>query len=330
MVVINDIHVGSTRIAGTTPVSSLALKHYILDSFSNFMSSIDEDVIIVGDLFDQWSVSLKDVLGVYEILHAFLLKGHKLIAVAANHDLSTDSSKFGSLQFLMALLANHKNLQFVIGEGAWVGEGMYCVPHMPNQDSFDLELSRVPECEVLFLHANLDNGFAAQADHSLNVSREQLAKLPANLVYFGHEHHARQLGKAFVGGVQWPTSVSDCLDKKDKYAYRLEGTTLTPIKTWDASNYVEMDWRSPAACKTQFIRFVGECDAEEAADMANVISAYRRTSEAFVVANAVSVSNQTDINKLTSLEEVNKFNVLDALRSYLSEEEVAILEKLNA
>lgn len=330
MLVINDLHVSATRVAGTTPTSAADLKKFTLDSFESFMSGANESVLIAGDLFDVWQASLSDVLRTYRILKAWLTKGHKLVVMAANHDLSTDSSKFGSLQFLMALLSDEPNVQFVIHAGAWVAEGMYCVPHVANSDLFDMELAKVPECEVLFLHANLDNPWACSSDHSLNVTREQLDRLPAKLVYLGHEHHARRLGKAFVGGVQWPTSVSDCLDKKDKFAYRIIGSAVEPIMTWDASGYEEIDWRNPAPSTAQFIRFTGHCTPAEAAAMADTIARYRKDSDAFVITNAVRVGDDTEGDELVldSLEAINNFNVMAALRDYLTAEDMAILESL--
>lgn len=330
MLIINDLHISATRVAGATPASAAALKKFTLASFEAFMVEADEPVLIAGDLFDVWLPSLSDTWKTYTILKDWAQKGHKLTVMAANHDLSTDSSKFGGLEFLAKLFKDHPNVQFVIGTGAWVAEGVYCVPHVPNQDIFDVELAKVPECEVLFLHANLDNNFAAQADHSLNVSREQLDKLPAKLVYFGHEHHARQVGKAFVGGVQWPTSISDCLDKKDKFAYRLVGSKLEPVKTWDAANYAELDWRNPEPSEAQFVRFSGHCKPEEAADMADTIARYRQWSQAFVVTNAVKVGEDTEGNELAlnSLEAISKFNVMEALRDHLAPEEFKVLENL--
>lgn len=330
MIFINDTHISANRVAGATPASALALKKYSLDSFEEFLTTVNEDTLIAGDLFDTWQASLSDVLRTYQILNAWLLKGHRLTVMAANHDLSTDSSKLGSLQFLMALFGSHPNVAFVIGQGAWVAEGVYCVPHVHNQDEFNLQLSRVPECEVLVLHANLDSPFVVHSDHSLGVSRAQLDNLPAKAVYFAHEHHQRTLGKAFVGGVQWPTSVSDCLDKKDKFAYRIVGSSFEPIKTWDKSNYAEVDWREPTQSDAQFIRIVGHCKPEEAHDMANVVARYRKDSDAFVVSNAVRVGDDTAAEEmnLASLEAVRAFDVLGALKQHLTPAEVAILEKL--
>ena len=330
MLIINDVHLEAARSAGTTPASAKALKDYSLKSFTSFLKSADEDLIIVGDLMDTWQVGLSAVLEVYKAFDEWLLKGHKLIVQAANHDLSTDSSRYGSLQFLMALFDSHPNVQFVINEGAWVGEGMYCVPHLRNQDVFEMELAKVPECEVLFLHANLDNGFAAQSDNSLNVSREQLEELPAKLVYFGHEHHARKVGKAFVGGVQWPTSVSDCLDKKDKFAYRLAGTELIPIKTWDSSDFIDMPWNAITETSAKFIRISGTAKPEEASAATEAVANLRRTSQAFVITNAVQVGTDEELQKasLKSLEAVQAFDVMAALKEVLTKEEYAVIEKL--
>lgn len=330
MLIINDVHLDAGRSAGTTPASAKALKDYTLKSFTSFLKTVDEDLIIVGDLMDTWQIGLSTVLVVYKAFEEWLLKGHKLIVQAANHDLSTDSSRYGSLQFLMALLDSHHNVQFVINEGAWVGEGMYCVPHLRNQDMFEMELAKVPECEVLFLHANLDNGFAAQSDNSLNVSREQLEELPAKLVYFGHEHHARKLGKAFVGGVQWPTSVSDCLDRKDKFAYRLTGTELTPIKTWDSTDFIDMPWNAITETSAKFIRISGTAKPEEATAATEAVANLRRTSQAFVITNAVQVGTDEELQKasLQSLEAVQAFDVMAALKEVLTTEEYAVIEKL--
>jgi len=328
--ILNDIHVGTNRGAGTTPASAAALKQFTLNNLAQFMAGTEEDVIIVGDTFDAWQVPLTDVLKTYEIFKEFLGRGHRLVIQAANHDLSTDSTKLGSLQFLMELLKGYTNLQFVISEGAWVGKDMYCVPHVRNQDVFEMELAKVPECEVLFLHANLDNGFAAQSDNSLNVSREQLEELPAKLVYFGHEHHARKFGKAFVGGVQWPTSVSDCLDKKDKFAYRLTGTELIPIKTWDSSDFTDMPWNAITETSAKFIRISGTAKPEEATAATEAVANLRRTSQAFVITNAVQVGTDEELQKasLQSLEAVQAFDVMAALKEVLTTEEYAVIEKL--
>ena len=66
--------------------------------------------------------------------------------------------------------------------------------------------------------------------------------------------------------------------------------------------------------------------------MADTIARYRKTSEAFVVTNAVKVGSDTEGAELAldSLEAINKFNVMEALRDYLTKDEFETLENLNA
>ena len=167
----------------------------------------------------------------------------------------------------------------------------------------------------------------------MNISREQCEKLPADVIFFAHEHYYREemRGKVFIAGNQFASSVSDCLHKTDKFMTRL-GDKPERLMTWAKEGYEEIDWRNPAPSTAQFIRFVGHCKPDEAAEMANVIAAYRRSSDAFVITNAVKVGEDTEGAELelASLEAINKFSVMDALKEYLSVEDVKILENLNA
>lgn len=332
MIVIHDLHLGVQRSAGTTPVSAGVLTVWMQEQFEKILGRTDEDLVILGDLFDTYQVPLRTVLATYTSLSDWLRKGHNLCLIPGNHDLSTDSSKLSSFQFLAQLLLDHPNVQYVTG-GRFITDDIYAIPHVPNQDLFDMELAKVPKCKYLLVHANYDNDFAKEADHSLNMSAEQCQAAPADVIFFAHEHYYREdlRGKVFIAGNQFPSSVSDCLHKTDKFMTRLADKPER-IVTWAKEGYAEIDWRNPAASDAQFIRFIGHCKPEEAADMANVIAGYRKSSEAFVVTNAVKVSddNEGDSLKLDSLEAISKFSVMDALKDYLSEAEVEILENLDA
>lgn len=332
MIVIHDLHLGVQRSAGTTPASASVLTVWMQEQFEKILGRTDEDLVILGDLFDTYQVPLRTVLATYTSLLDWLRKGHNLCLIPGNHDLSTDSSKLSSFQFLSQLLLDHPNVKYISG-GGYVTEDVYAISHVPNQDLFDMELAKVPKCKYLLLHCNYDNNFAKESDHSLNISEEQCGKLPVEFVFFAHEHYYREelRGKVFIAGNQFPSSVSDCLHKDDKFMTRL-GDKPERIMTWDKAGYAEIDWRNPAESDAMFIRFVGHCKAEEAADMANVIAAYRRSSEAFVITNAVKVGSDTEGAELelASLEAINKFNVMDALKEYLSVEDVNILESLDA
>lgn len=330
MIVLNDLHQGVNRSGGTTPASAAAMKLWQKTAFADFLNTVDEDLLIAGDLFDGFLVPNSDLLSAFQALSTWLTKGHKLIAMRGNHDASNDSSKLSSFDLLGELLADSSQVSFV-SEPQLFG-GVYCVPHLLNQDVIDMALTKVPECTFVVLHCNVDNNFAKESDHSLNISREQLDALPAKTVYVAHEHHKRKLGKAFIGGNQWPTSVSDCLDGEDKFAYRLnEDGTITPIKVWDKSNYAEMDWRNPVKdSAAQFVRFVGTAKPGEAAEMSTAIARYRKDSEAFVITNAVRVGEDEEMATLTlnSHEAIKSFDVMEAVKKLLTEDENKILESL--
>ena len=332
MIVIHDLHLGVQRSAGTTPASASVLTVWMQEQFEKILGRTDEDLVILGDLFDTYQVPLRTVLATYTSLSDWLRKGHKLCLIPGNHDLSTDSSKLSSFQFLAQLLLDQPNVTYHSG-GGFIADDVYAISHVTNQDLFDMELAKVPKCKYLLLHCNYDNNFAKAADHSLNISREQCEKLPADVVFFAHEHYYREelRGKVFIAGNQFPSSVSDCLHKTDKFMTRLADKPER-IMTWAKEGYAEIDWRNPEASDAQFIRFVGHCKPDEAAGMANVIAAYRRRSDAFVITNAVKVGEDTEGAELelASLEAINKFNVMDALKEYLSVEDVKILESLNA
>ena len=332
MIVIHDLHLGVQRSAGTTPASATALTVWMQQQFDSILDRVNEDLVILGDLFDTYQVSLRTVLATYTSLSDWLRKGHNLCLIPGNHDLSTDSSKLSSFQFLAQLLLEHPNVTYHSG-GGFIADGVYAISHVTNQDLIDMELAKVPKCKYLLLHCNYDNNFAKASDHSLNISREQCENLPADVVFFAHEHYYREelRGKVFIAGNQFPSSVSDCLHKTDKFMTRLADKPER-LMTWAKKGYAEIDWRLPEESDAQFIRFVGHCKPDEAAEMANVIAAYRRSSDAFVITNAVKVGEDTEGAELelASLEAINKFNVMDALKEYLSVEDVKILESLNA
>lgn len=332
MIVIHDLHLGVQRSAGTTPASASVLTVWMQEQFEKILGRTDEDLVILGDLFDTYQVPLRTVLATYTSLSDWLRKGHNLCLIPGNHDLSTDSSKLSSFQFLAQLLLDHPNVQYVTS-GRFITDDIYAIPHVPNQDLFDMELAKVPKCKYLIVHCNYDNNFAAQSDHSLNLTQEVAESLPVDYIFFAHEHYYREelKGKVFISGNQFPTSISDCLHREDKFMTRL-GDKPHRIQTWDASNYVELDWRNPVPTEAQFVRFVGHCKPEEAADMADVVARYRKSSDAFVVSNAIRVGEDSEGEqvKLDSLEAITKFNVMEALKDYLTKEEVQILEKLDA
>lgn len=332
MIILNDNHIGTLRSAGTTPKSALALREFLIAQLDSCLIKIDEDLIILGDLFDTHTIPLSDWLKVYDLLNTWLLRGHRLYLVAGNHDLNTDSSKVSHLQLLGRLLSGNSKVTYVEGH-CKVNDDVYIISHVPNQDLLDYELTLVPKCKYLLVHANYDNDFAKEADHSLNISRDQIAKLPVDTVFFAHEHYYREdmRGKVFVGGNQFPASVSDCLHRDMKCMHRLGDKGIERIETWSAQDYSEIIWNAPHETTARFIRFIGQCSPEESVGMMESVARYRRNSEAFIVSNAVKVVDPDAEDQgieINSVERVRSFDIMEALKRHLDEDEYKIIESL--
>jgi DNA repair exonuclease SbcCD nuclease subunit len=324
LTVINDLHIGTNRSAGTTPASAYALRNYILSEYANLLP--DTDVLINGDLFDTFAIPTEDLLKAYMITCSWLGKGFKLWLSIGNHDLSKDSSKLSSFHLFSKLLANRFPEQVFMVDKPIEFEYGYIIPHVLNQDLLDAELLKVPKCATLFLHCNYENNFATQSDHSLNITKDQVDALQVDEVVIAHEHQKRKIGKVSIPGNQVATSISDWLNCNGKFYWK-----NSELVQWSGrKDYAELDWRNPQDTDARFIRFVGHAKPEEAADMASVVAAYRRQSDAFIVSNAITVGENADLAdlNLASLETLKAFDVMGALKEYLTEDEYKKVSEL--
>lgn len=349
MLIINDVHVGFNRVGGTTPASRETLRNYLLDSLSGLIEGTSEsETMVLGDLFDDFDVSNRDLVAAYAVFEHYLSKGKKLILVAGNHDHSPRAEKVSAFQVLCRILRDsfHDQVTLVMID-AWasIGDNGYVLAHCSNQETFDQRLTELlKEMEfggTLFLHANFDNNFTLQSDHSLNVSREMAARFHAQGVklVFAHEHQARTEmdGEVVVLGNQWPTSVSDCLNNPggEKYAHTWDGETLTKIRTWEAADprwgFANIDWQEIGnrAALTGFIRVTGTATSDQSSAVVNAIAELRRTSPAFVITNAVKVDGIGDIEKLPEqFEAARSFDVLNFIGQHMDQDQMKLIEEL--
>lgn len=358
MLVLNDSHMGAVRTAGTTHASRLGIQNYLQTSLVTILEDHeDKDVALNGDLFDTFDVETSQLLQVYMTFDGWLRRtGKKLHLVRGNHDISKNSTKTSSFAFLCSLLKNAfpEQVFVYIDELAQVEEVIWVIPHCVNQDLFELELGKALEVATpgfLLLHANCDNNFAVEADHSLNVSDEwvrKLIKFGWTLV-FAHEHQRRDLhaGQVRIMGNQWPTSVADCLShgeaQKDgkKYAHVFQSTvdeasgnytmSMKPVQTWDREgDYTEVNWRELTLTDHRFIRVTGDAKSDEAADVINAIHRFRLASQAFVITNSVKIEGVAGINDMASLTEdrLQAVNVRQALLDELTADERKVVNEL--
>lgn len=324
--VLNDLHLGVNRSAGTTAASKLALKQDMLVQFKALLPT--SDLMILGDLFDSYEVPLADMLDVFNVLREWCAKGYDLYLVPGNHDLSKTSTTLSSFQFLCALMATFSNTK-VIDKPAMTPYG-YVIPHLPNQTVFDLALANVPECDFLFLHCNYNNFFATQSDHSLNLSKEQATECKAKCIIIAHEHNTKVEGKVVLPGCQIASSVSDWQSARGKSYLEIGATSynLVAHRARD-TDYGEVDWRQLDDTTYPFMRIIGTAKTTEAAIVVNAIAKFRAKSTAFVISNAVQIESDEALGGFSeALESAQGFDVWNALSVVLSEPEMAILKEL--
>lgn len=332
LTVLNDGHCGAIRGAGTTDASRWALRKHLLQGLKNLLPDTG-DLLYLGDLFDTNNVPVADVLHVYLIFDEWLTSHPtaKLYNAAGNHDESKTSNVLSSFQFLGALLTRRFPDRYIHIEkaGKTIPYG-YVIPHIRNQDLFDHELTKVPQCQTLFLHCNYDNNFAVQSDQSLNLSPSQVEALPVDNVVIAHEHHHRKVGKVWIPGNQVASSVSDWLPKVDKFCVTVSklGLQFKAVAV-RADEYIDMDFSQLEETDKKFIRVSGKAEPEQVNAIMTKVNKLRAAVDAFVIANAVTVASDEGLSEVFSsnLESLQRFSVIDALRKILTPAEMVIVEK---
>lgn len=352
ILVLNDVHLGVQRMAGTTPASQVELQDYLQGVFVETINNHkDKDLLIAGDLFDGFSVDVNTVLVCYLNLSNWLTRtGNKLILMAGNHDIGKRSDRLSSFDLLANLLADRFYEQVeVVRDELFTHEGVvHVIPHCMNQDLFNMELEKALKLPngFLILHANVDNGFAENSDHSLNVDAEWLTRLSKkHTILFAHEHQHRQVNygykQVFVMGNQWPSSISDCLAHGEaqkngrKFAHVLhalsDDLTVETIQTWYRDqDYVQMDWTNLQDTTARFIRITGQASATQASDVISAVAKYRQNSPAFVVSNGVVIESVAGLEEIgeVNFEKIKSFDVLSALMELLDEKEQETVKEL--
>lgn len=352
--VLNDHHIGVERAGGTTISSAEALRSFALSKHTDCMNLARKvgakRVIVNGDLSDTYSIALSQALELYVATHEFLQMNTDIEVVWAlgNHDLSKDSSKLGTVAFIGALLRTLHPGQFIlVDRPTALDPETYVIPHLVNQGAFDAALEQIPDgTKWVYLHCNYDNAFAGQADHSLNLAREQAKEITRTgaRIILGHEHQGRELmsGKVIIVGNQFPTSVADCLSHGDaqrdgqKRAIVVDGDQWESVTTWtpdDAEGwFARIDWKELKDVQEEgrgFIRVEGEAAAGQSTDAIKAIAAFRSKAVSFVITNAVRTEQVDGLADLaTSIEDIKSVNVIDMLMEYLSPEQRDVILKL--
>jgi len=338
---VNDTHIAANRRSGTTPDSAQQLRARTLRNFQDLlMAHTDKDVIHAGDILDDFDVPNADMVGLYNVLSQWLqASGRKFVALRANHDWHPSATRLSSWDLLFNILhAQYPDqVVLVLDKLTRIQDNVYGLGHVGNQDLFDLQLEAAMALEnaVLIAHANFDNDFVADSDHSLLITRKWAEAFVArgNRLYCGHEHQKSSHfdGKVVMLGSQDATSIADCLGNEAKFAHILDDdASLTPIQTMEVSKeFIRVDWTDLGTVGDQpFVRIEGHAKASQAADVVSAIARYRSKSDALVIANAVKVEGVNNIEGFggVSLDDIQRFNVRDALMEMFTEEERKVLE----
>ncbi len=334
--VTTDYHVAVKRVGGTTPLSQEHLRQYIRAALAHQLD--DNDHLIAGDLFSDFTVDTYELVETYKIFSTWLAAyGRKLALVRGNHDFSIRGMALSSFDLLSTILTDQFPQQVTIASDVTCWKQFILVPHLPNNETLSAEMAKLSGVtgRVVVFHANVNNFFAAEAQHSLNVTIEQVEDLVSrnNLVIFGHEHQYRSLvnGRCLVLGNTVPSSISDVLGSPFKYSATVTGTDYELKTTWSREGYyLEVDWRQIEGAGADFIRVTGEATSLEAAEVIKAISNYRQTSDAFVITNAVKVAGHDLSGEMAaeSVENLKAFDVVGAIMAELTEQEQVVVKEL--
>lgn len=341
MKVINDVHIGTSRKAGTTPATQEALRSFLHQGFRDLLCG-DDHIVINGDLFDSFEVESREVVETFVSIADYLHGGsNKITLIAGNHDYNPRGGKLSSFHLLCHFLRSQFPDQVTVIDHtvgfSRVAERVWAIPHMPNQDLFNMEVEKAIAGEggVLLVHCNVMSHYCDHSDHSLNLSELQVDALIAAgwRIVAGHEHQysTRRNGRVLVSGNQICTSVSDCLNCDAKGYVRIENGVDEWVKLGNL-NFAEVDWQSEVLPDEQFLRVTGTATAEQAADVVARVAAIRRASSAFVIGNAVKVEGMPEFDDLSeaSFEDVKQVDVLSLLLEELSEDEQKAVKGLLA
>lgn len=354
--ILNDLHIGFKREAGTTPTSQELLRSWLLNNIKEQVNKESQALLVAGDLFDKFTVDSRDLLDTFRLLGDFLNRGDaRLILVAGNHDNSPKAEKVSSFTLLAEFLTANPNwsdrvtvLDVNGSTVVWSTREciVWAIAHCENQAAFDEKLrnafgvlsARPDGPRYLVVHANYDNGFAEEADHSLNLSEEQARCFTDSgiTILVAHEHQYREAlsGKVVVMGNQFPTSISDCLRNDDKKSFVIQGDgSLAHEVVWsstqDAGGFAEIDWQDLEYPDQDFIRVVGHATAAQASDVVNTVAEFRKRHPGFIVTNSVKVDGIAAVESMPeSFEAASAFDVMDFIRDQLEPAEMDKVLKL--
>lgn len=324
--VISDIHLQPDRQGGTTVESRAQLERGLFIKLQELIEGIKPDrVIVVGDLFAKWTVSSATFRELWWTVTSY---GIDWVILRGNHDSKSDhDNNISSLELLDAVTDDR--IKVVFSSPEKIGD-YYFIPHSVTQENFEACLRSIPEdVKFVFLHANWDNSFAAESEHSLNLTREQAKEITDRgiTIIMGHEHsHNTHLdSRVIVMGCTWPTSISDC-EGGDKYCLVIEEENrIAKHLTWTKEKFSEIhidDIGTMSEVQApEFIKVTGECVPAEAAEIVRKVRKLRSDvgKTTYVVKNGVSVIRPEKESTALTADNISAFDLFDIFFGYVPE-----------
>lgn len=313
---IGDVHFGK-RFPYTTLKTAITFDQNRELLFNRL--TLNESVIQLGDLFDEFSVNDLTLVQGYQAANrcVSLLPG--------NHDLSKNTDKDSAL----LLLQKHFGCGVVNEMYGTVTQGMtefFLLPHQHTQPLFEERLKFLCDLiqkkeskarfNVLCLHCNFGAHTGPEADNYLSPAMaKELLAAGFHLIVSGHEHNFRNPmpGVVMLGSIL-PMSFGE-MEQKYVMDYDTQAGTYDLTPSWSTSGYCRVSWGELLAeeCSTwnnyQFLEIVGDLEVDNAVKVNRQVSAILRSCD-----NIIAVKNNTVLHKQShKIDEASKANWMDTL-----------------
>ena len=326
LTIFTDPHLGTARQAHTTRESSAQLQLSLYHQAMSIVSTAENPVICVGDLFDK-SFNKEEV-----IVQGYNVASACWMTLAGNHDETNREGSVTSLRAIRDMGAPVCAAPNLTDPYFDCFESIYMVPHHASQEVFEVAMRdaaahaaqhRDGLASYLFLHCNY-NFDLATTDNTLNLTRHLAQELIGSFdyIFIGHEHNSSTDlgGQVVVLGNTHPTSFHDV---GDKFIYHLELDTaeLTKELVWSEKDHyreIKIGGEIPDLAGVQFVDVVGVDSVANAVEVSEFIREVWKASQ-------YEAEGQT----CTEMFAVrNKVEILDSLQDVDTEIEGVVAEDL--
>lgn len=196
---LGDPHMGKSFINGT-PLARRGERENM--QWQDFVSSLNDLEgakvhIMMGDLFDQWTVPYRVIFQVAQFYKSAAEANPTVdyYLINGNHDLSKDMARVSAFRILEAILENHPGITVVSSTpqvAVYGAAKLALIPWNPIHNTADLVRQHQDDLDgasAAFGHWDV----VAVSDTSNLVPSDELLKLGVKKAYTGHDHTRREV-----------------------------------------------------------------------------------------------------------------------------------------